>query len=326
VGDTVTLNAGHGWVTGMTIVPVSTVGGLTVNTRYFINVSGNTVSFHTTLANAQAGTPKVDLTANITQRLMPHGIHSSTIYLVLDVSNQISLYTGTGWELMTTPEISTVLSGLTSGSNYDIFAVKSGSSVNLELSAAWAGDRTRTDALTTQDGVLVKSGSPTRRWLGTFRANSTTSTCLEWGASINPVTNDGLLLYNEYNQRQMGCTTHDGTSHSYTSTTWREWNAGTNSRRVKFVVGRDQFVNAQVGGYMRNSAYLTLGLNEVMPANNNYQVGSAAGCEVATNILTSGLHGCTPVTAGYNELVPTESGGGASGNFERYDAGVYYRG
>lgn len=68
--DIVTFGSSHALVTGAYATPASTVGGLTLGTDYWVNVaSGTTLSFHTTLANALAGTSKVDLTANVTQAI-----------------------------------------------------------------------------------------------------------------------------------------------------------------------------------------------------------------------------------------------------------------
>jgi len=101
---------------------------------------------------------------------------ASTLYLTPYLSQQIALFDGTDWWEYQTTEISLSLSSLTSGKNYDVFAYWTGSVVALELSAAWSTDTARTDALTTQDGVLVKSGVTTRRYLGTIRTTSTTTT------------------------------------------------------------------------------------------------------------------------------------------------------
>jgi hypothetical protein len=100
----------------------------------------------------------------------------STIYLTPYVGNQIALYDGAAWQLRSTAEISLALSGLTSGKNYDVFAYYTGSAVALELSAAWTNDTTRADAITTQDGVWCKSGTLTRRLVGTIRTTGTTTT------------------------------------------------------------------------------------------------------------------------------------------------------
>lgn len=68
--DVVTFGSATGWGTGSIVRAAATAGGLTAGTDYFYNANSSTTgTFHTTLANALAGTPKVDLTANVTQAL-----------------------------------------------------------------------------------------------------------------------------------------------------------------------------------------------------------------------------------------------------------------
>ncbi len=65
--DIVTFGAAQGWATGSVVYVDATASGLTAGTAYFWNAASSTTgSFHTTLANALAGTSKVDLTANVT--------------------------------------------------------------------------------------------------------------------------------------------------------------------------------------------------------------------------------------------------------------------
>lgn len=99
----------------------------------------------------------------------------STLYFTPHKSGAIALYDGSKWVVRVTAEISLALT-ITSGKNYDVFAYWTGSAVALELSAAWTDDTTRADALTTQDGVPVKSGALTRRHVGTIRASGTDTT------------------------------------------------------------------------------------------------------------------------------------------------------
>jgi hypothetical protein len=100
----------------------------------------------------------------------------STLYYTPHVHTGLSLYDGTSWKVYTFAEVSLALSSLTSGKNYDVFVYDNAGTLTLELSAAWSSDTARTDALTTQDGVTVKNGSTTRRWLGTIRTTATTTT------------------------------------------------------------------------------------------------------------------------------------------------------
>lgn len=100
----------------------------------------------------------------------------STLYYTPYVGNRIALYDGTRWRLYTFTERSLALSGLTADKNYDAFLYDNAGTLTLELSAAWTNDTTRADALATQDGVLVKSGATTHRYLGTIRTTGTTTT------------------------------------------------------------------------------------------------------------------------------------------------------
>ena len=72
--------------------------------------------------------------------------------------------------------ISLALAALTPDFNYDVFVEDSGGSPILSLSPAWASDTARTLALVRQDGVLVASGAATRRYVGTFRTVTATTT------------------------------------------------------------------------------------------------------------------------------------------------------
>ena len=124
---------------------------------------------------------------------------AGTIYYTPYNGNLISLYNGTSWKTMSFSEISLSLT-LTSGKNYDVFAYDNSGTVTLELSSAWTNDTTRTDALTLQDGVYVKSGATTRKYLGTLRASGTNVSCFIYGGIATGGTEAKLYLYNQYNQ------------------------------------------------------------------------------------------------------------------------------
>jgi hypothetical protein len=157
---------------------------------------------------------------------------AGTIYLTPFRSGQIALWDGKAWVVRSTAEISLALT-LVSGSIYDVFAYWSGSAVVLELSAAWASDFVRTDALTTQDGVTVKSGTVTRRQVGTIRASGTNT------------TEDSFLKRFVWNgpERDMQVVRHmrvsDATnswSAITNSTSWQQVRAQT-ANKVEFVCG-----------------------------------------------------------------------------------------
>lgn len=159
-----------------------------------------------------------------------------TLYFTPHAANQIALYDGSGWALLAFTERSLVLAGLTSGRNHDVFGYNSAGTLVLEL-AAWTNDTTRAAALAQQDGVWVKSGDPTRRYLGTIRTTSAST------------TEDSLtkrFVWNADNRVQRALEKGMGSSsHTYTSATIRQYNADTTAQ-VELVVGLigDEFLVA----------------------------------------------------------------------------------
>src|ERR1700675_30718 len=99
---------------------------------------------------------------------------AGTLYLTPYIGKHISLYDGTIWQVLLTAEISLALT-LTNGKPYDIFAFINAGVPALEI-LVWTDDVTRATALAYQDGVLVKSGAVTRRYLGTLYATSANQT------------------------------------------------------------------------------------------------------------------------------------------------------
>lgn len=86
----------------------------------------------------------------------------------------------------------------------------------------------RATALTTQDGVYVKTGAADRRYAGTICITGTAGQCEDSLAR--------RLVWNYYNRIARRLFKTDATSHAYTSGTIRAWN-NSNSNRVEFVLG-----------------------------------------------------------------------------------------
>lgn len=152
---------------------------------------------------------------------------AGTLYYTPYLHDKIRIYDGTRWRVYTFTERSLSLT-LTSGKNYDVFIYDNAGTLTLELSAAWTTDTARADALTTQDGVTVKSGATTRLWLGTLRAAATNQT-------EDSVTK--RFLWNAYNQNERSLKIVESTaSWTYNSSTLRQVRAQT-SNRVEVVNG-----------------------------------------------------------------------------------------
>lgn len=100
----------------------------------------------------------------------------STIFTAAYRGTKISLYNGTNWfvcDFGSGPSLG--ISGMTAGIPADVFAVFSGlTSWSLELTA-WASASVRATGLVLLDGVWVKSGATTRRYLGTILPDSATT-------------------------------------------------------------------------------------------------------------------------------------------------------
>lgn len=156
----------------------------------------------------------------------------STIYFTPYRGEKVALYTGSIWKIFTLAQVSYALSGLTSGKNYDVFLYDNSSTLTLELSSAWTSDTARNDAIVMQDGIWVKSGTPTRRYVGTIRATSATQT-------VDSATQ--RFVWSECHRTRRFLYTSDSTdSWTYATDSWRVANASGAGNRTEFVLGLNE--------------------------------------------------------------------------------------
>jgi len=154
----------------------------------------------------------------------------TTLYFTPFRGSQIALYDGAStWTVLTFAELSLSLAGLTASTPYDIWAYNNSGVVALEA-LIWTNITTRATALTTQDGVLVKSGATTRRYLGTIHINAS-----------GGQTDDGIELrfvFNYYNRVPRELSRHDATASwgGSGSSSWASTRAQSGNR-VQCVVG-----------------------------------------------------------------------------------------
>lgn len=167
---------------------------------------------------------------------------AGTIYCSPYKGNKIALYDGAGtWNVRSSAEFSLALGGLTSGKPYDVFCYDNAGVPTLEF-LAWTNDTTRATALTLQDGVLVKTGATTRRYLGTFYTTGIATT--EDSAAKR-------YLWNYYNRVMRSCAGVFSATRSTTSATWVEMNS---EIRNSFVIGvAEDFVVGQSIGTVTTS-------------------------------------------------------------------------
>src|SRR5262249_33700720 len=125
----------------------------------------------------------------------------------------------------------------------DITAVVSNTSITVSsLANSYTtpdvyGYPTRATALTTQNGILVRSGATNQRYCGTIRITSTTGQCEDSTSS--------RYVYNYYNRVARDLFGVDTTDNwNYTLATWRAANASVTLGvgRVDYVCGYDEDV------------------------------------------------------------------------------------
>lgn len=154
---------------------------------------------------------------------------ATNIYITPYQGNRIGLYDGSsGWNVRTFTEITVALGTLTSGLPYDIFVYDNAGVVTARPPVAWTNTTTRATALTTQNGVLVKTGATTDRYLGTFYTTSTTTTEDSYAKRF---------LWNYYNRTRRPVRVLEVTnSWTYTTAAFRAMNNST-SNSIGTVVG-----------------------------------------------------------------------------------------
>lgn len=156
---------------------------------------------------------------------------ATTVYFTPASGNKISLYSGSRWQLLAFTQVSVAVPSTTT-TPFDVFAYNNSGTLTLETTD-WTNDTTRATALTTQNGVSVKSGSTTRRYLGTLRTTG-----------VSGQTEDSVqkrFLWNECNRVPRKLLAQSSTdSWTYTSASWRSANNTTTTgvTRVEFLVGR----------------------------------------------------------------------------------------
>ena len=193
---------------------------------------------------------------------------ATTVYATPYVGNRCALYDGSGtWNIRNTAELSLSLGSDAANTNYDLFMYDDAGTPTLQR-RAWTNNSTRATDLTTQDGVLVRLGSTTARYLGTYRTTG-----------VAGQTEDTLrqrFVYNQIHQVERPVRREE-TSGSWTSTntTFRQANANT-LNAIGVVVG-------QVGGALSLGLYVnveatTTGANVAVSIGEDSGIVPATGC------------------------------------------------
>lgn len=173
---------------------------------------------------------------------------AATIYLTPHNGNRVRVYDGTRWKIYALTEKSLAIGTLSAGDAllpHDIFLYDNAGTLTLEK-LAWSSSTARATALTTQDGVYVKTGDATRLYVGSFRPTSTTTTA---DAELT------RRLWNAYNRTPRKLKVIEGTnSWNYTTNTYRQVNAAAGNQ-VDYMCGiAGDPITLQAGAISSNSS------------------------------------------------------------------------
>lgn len=227
--DTITVTA-HGWTVGTMVKSSATSGGLTAGTQYFAgNITTDTISLHTTLASALAGTSKLDITGAVTANIRANGVGNTSIYYAPFNHNLISLWDGYRWQALEFSELTLAIGTVTASKPFDIFAYINAGAVAIEK-LEWTSDTVRATEVSRQDGRWCKTGDKTRLLLGTFYSDSTTST---------QNSQAKMYLVNVYNQMDFSMDVREtATSWTYSTNADQQVN-GNSANQIDFVLPID---------------------------------------------------------------------------------------
>ena len=211
-------------------------------------------------------------------------VGATTIYMTPYMSGNISLYNGSEWIIRNSNEVSLALGTLVSGRQYDIFAYWTGSAVRIELGPAWFDYSDHSGTLARQDGVIIKTGDASRRYLGTLRTTSTTQT---------EDSTSKRFLWNYYNQVKRHLSVIDNTNtwtYASPNGSWRQVR-GASTNAFELVQGG----SFDVGDYGSPLTVMATGLVFASAA----AVGNMAAVGIGVNITsflqsTVKVYGCNP--------------------------------
>lgn len=222
---------------------------------------------------------------------------ATTVYCSPYKGNRIALFDGNTWNIRTSAEFSIAVPATTS-QMYDVFVFDNAGVATLEV-LAWTNDTTRATALVLQDGVYVKTGATTRRYVGSFRTTTVSGQTEDSGVK--------RYLWNYYNRvpRKLQRNENNGSSWTYTTATTRQANAST-ANQVDVVVGVveqpiDLAVDVDASNGTGGAAHAQIGVGidstTVMDATNFFGGSTTlATANALYNLHVSGTY--YPTTAG----------------------------
>ena len=212
---------------------------------------------------------------------------ATSVFFAPYAGNRIALYDGSSdWNVRTFTEITIAVGTLDAGQPYDLFAYDNSGTVTFDAPLAWTNDTSRATALTTQNGVLVKTGATTRRYIGTLYTTAT------------PTTEDSYakrFLWNYYNRVTRPMRVLEATSSwVYTTATLRQAR-GSAANQLDFVCGMNETpVSAMIAATYANTSagvnvLVSLGLDSTSATATGVVFNAAAGAAGSPHVPVASL-------------------------------------
>jgi len=224
---------------------------------------------------------------------------TGTLYWTPAGGNTIDLYESSQWKKHSFSQITISLAGLTADKNYDVFIYDSDNNDTADAAdvVVWTDNSNRATALVRQDGVYVKSGATSRRYVGTFRTNGTGLTTDDSGER---------LIWNYYNRADTfmiaGLTTDSWT---YASTSFRPVN---NNLAVacEIVVGVAEELTHSEYHAMASGGDGVVGIGVDQSTSQDAEIYTQRKNSSAGEYEMLSAYKYTPLTAGFHTIYPIE--------------------
>lgn len=229
----------------------------------------------------------------------------TTVYLTPYLGNKIALYDGSAWNVRTLTEISVAVPA-TTNTPFDVFCYDNAGTPTLEATS-WTNDTTRATALTRQDGVLVKSGAATRRYIGTCRTTGSS------GNTEDSVTK--RFVWNFYNRVNKRMYVRDTNLHTYNGAT-RKWNNSDTNNKLEFIVGQYQSVGLNLAAGIKAGADASYAIVTFYLDGAAIDGGYFAMANLNVQNINVGGGNEVEVAEGYRYTQVYEAGNHASSTFE----------
>lgn len=249
---------------------------------------------------------------------------AGTGYITPYNGNYARLYYNSAWNYYQLAEISITFSALSANTLYDVFLYWNGSAVVAET-VAWTNTTTRATALTTQDGVYVKTGDATKLYFASFYLDASKQCHYHVGVQSTAGGTAKLYFNNHYNKIEHSVQIYVPVAYwTYSTASWRIANADSNFK-IEFVKGIDETkIDASYATAANTSSGSVFGIIGVGVGSTTAYSGFNAFKTVNNGFVRSQHSG--KLSAGLRYVAGIEYSSAATSGFTGYDTVIPYKG